>query len=82
MSGMNPELIKAAREKKYQEAEGFLDNAPAFDLKFPADVSETLEDVAKKLSVAAGVSFEVAWCTIVEDAAVHGVEMLRRQRNN
>lgn len=82
MNGINPELIKAAREKKYQEDEGFLDNSPVFDLKFPADVSETLEDAANKLSVAAGVSFETAWCTIVEDAALHGMETLRQQRNN
>jgi len=68
MSMINAEMIKAARAKKYQYDEGFMDDAPVWKIGLPADVSERLRQDATELAGASGVTFEIAANTLINRA--------------
>ena len=81
MIEINPELIRVARQKKYQEAEGFLDKPTVLKPKFLDDVAEIMDVAATELSKTAGVSFHIAWETLIQEATIRQLDRWRDQHN-
>ena len=79
---MKTELIKAARVRKYKEAEGFHDNDARLDVELKAETSDKLDALAVELTQTSGVSLQTAYSTILEDAIRFALEKGRVARSN
>lgn len=68
MSEINAEMVRAARARKYEFDEGFMDGAPVWKFSLPSGVSERLRQASDELSEASGVTFGIAANTLINRA--------------
>jgi hypothetical protein len=61
-------LVPAARARRYDDSEGFLDAVPVIQLEIPERYEEQFEALAHDLARRAGVSLEIAQETLFEEA--------------
>jgi hypothetical protein len=68
MSMINAEMIKAARARKYEFDEGFMDDAPVWKCSLPSGVAEWLHQASAELAEASGVTVKIAANTLINYA--------------